>query len=95
MAETVRVEVAYALAERQWLLPMLVAEGSTAIEAVVASGILELAGIKAPLDLGVHGRRVSEDTPLRAGDRVEIYRGLHFDPMESRRRRAAKSQARR
>ena len=32
VAETVRVEVAYALAERQWLLPMLVAEGSTAIE---------------------------------------------------------------
>lgn len=92
MAESVRVEVAYALAERQWLLPLLVADGTTAIEAVVASGILELAGIKAPLDLGVHGRRVAQDTPLRAGDRVEIYRGLNFDPMESRRRRAAKSQ---
>ncbi len=91
MAESVPVEVAYALAERQWLLPLLVAEGTTAIEAVRASGILELAGIKAPLDLGVHGRRVAQDTRLSAGDRVEIYRGLDFDPMESRRRRAAKS----
>jgi putative ubiquitin-RnfH superfamily antitoxin RatB of RatAB toxin-antitoxin module len=26
--------------------------------------------------------------PLADGDRVEIYRGLSFDPMESRRRRA-------
>ncbi|WP_195846919.1 RnfH family protein, partial [Bordetella pertussis] len=28
------------------------------------------------------------DAPLADGDRVEIYRGLSFDPKESRRRRA-------
>jgi uncharacterized protein len=92
VAESVQIEVAYALAERQWLLRLAVAEGTTAIEAVRASGILELAGITAPLDLGLYGRRVAHDTQVRTGDRVEVYRGLSFDPMESRRRRAAKFQ---
>lgn len=38
--------------------------------------------------VGIFGIKVSADTQLRAGDRVEIYRALQFDPKESRRRRA-------
>ena len=38
--------------------------------------------------VGVFGRAVEAGTPLADGDRVEIYRGLSFDPKESRRRRA-------
>jgi putative ubiquitin-RnfH superfamily antitoxin RatB of RatAB toxin-antitoxin module len=45
----------------------------------------------AGLEIGVYGRRCEADTPLCDGDRVEIYRPLNFDPMESRRRRAAKA----
>ena len=38
--------------------------------------------------MGVFGRAVRPDTALNDGDRLEIYRGLTFDPKESRRRRA-------
>lgn len=39
--------------------------------------------------LGVFGERVSDDTLLSEGDRVEVYRPLMQDPMELRRQRAA------
>jgi putative ubiquitin-RnfH superfamily antitoxin RatB of RatAB toxin-antitoxin module len=38
----------------------------------------------------VYGRRVSAETRLADGDRVEIYRELLIDPKERRRQRAAK-----
>lgn len=38
--------------------------------------------------VGVYGQRCEPDQVLKDGDRVEIYRPLVFDPMESRRRRA-------
>lgn len=37
---------------------------------------------------GVFGELCSAETPLQDGDRLEVYRPLVFDPMESRRRRA-------
>lgn len=92
MAERLRLEVVYALADRQWLVALELASSSTVSDAILASGLMTELGLTDPVDAGIHGRRVSADTPLRHGDRVELYRGLHFDPMESRRRRAAKSQ---
>lgn len=38
--------------------------------------------------VGIFGKRVKPDDTVRAGDRIEIYRTLVFDPKESRRRRA-------
>jgi len=38
--------------------------------------------------VGIFGKRVSLETRLADGDRVEIYRPLAMDPKESRRRRA-------
>src|SRR3546814_10501406 len=38
--------------------------------------------------VGVYGQECTLDRVLTDGDRVEIYRPLVFDPMESRRRRA-------
>lgn len=91
MAERLRVEVAYALAQRQWLLALEVPAGASVADAVAASGLVATIGLTEPLDLGVFGRRCAAETLLREGDRVEIYRPLSFDPMESRRRRAAKA----
>lgn len=91
MAEHLRVEVAYAMADRQWLLAVEVPAGASVGDAVAASGLVAAAGLMEPLDFGVFGRRCARETPLRDGDRVEIYRPLSFDPMESRRRRAAKA----
>ena len=85
-----RVEVAYARRDRQVLLTLEVEEGTTARQAVERSGILQrypemdLAGA----GLGIFGRVVSPDTPLREGERVEIYSPLIADPKDARRKRA-------
>jgi len=89
------VEVAYALPEKQMIVPLQVSQGTTAIQAVNASKIaahfndLQLEAAK----LGVFGKAVKHDQVLREGDRVEIYRPLLVDPKESRRARAAKVKA--
>ncbi|GAB3788554.1 RnfH family protein [Dyella agri] len=66
--------------------------GSTAMQAVEASGLLQQLPVEArdPLRLGIFSRRVDADQVLRDGDRVEIYRSLALDPMAARRRRAGK-----
>ncbi|HEY7743725.1 MAG TPA: RnfH family protein [Burkholderiales bacterium] len=88
--DAIRVEVAYALRDRQALLDLTLERGATAREAVERSGILrrfpeiDLARVT----LGIFGAIVSPDARLRDGDRVEIYRPLMADPKQMRRRRA-------
>lgn len=93
MAETAfPVQVCFATAEKQWLLALEVMPDATLHQAVMASGILS----QVPeIDLsvwkvGIFGKLKPLDTVLRRHDRVEIYRPLTADPMESRRRRAVK-----
>ncbi|MEX0899084.1 MAG: RnfH family protein [Gammaproteobacteria bacterium] len=91
MSETLRVEVAYARADRQFVIAVELDLDATLADAVAASGILE----RCPeIDLeksrvGVFGKLATLDRPLRNGDRVEIYRPLIGDPKEIRRRLAA------
>jgi len=87
----IKVEVAYALPERQSILPVVMPAGSTVQEAIMASGIRDLYP-EIDLDaqkVGIFGRLAKLDEVLRAGDRVEIYRPLKADPKEVRRRLAA------
>ena len=88
-AESV-VEVAYARPERQWVVGVRWRDGMTALEAVEASGLLrERVELRRDdLQLGVYGQRGAPGQPLRAGDRVEIYRPLKFDPRDARRKAA-------
>jgi putative ubiquitin-RnfH superfamily antitoxin RatB of RatAB toxin-antitoxin module len=86
----VKVTVVYAGATTHHVLLVDVAGGTTVSEAVAAS---ELARLEPHLDLaratlGVWNRRVAGETPLRAGDRIEVYRPLTIEPKEARRRRA-------
>jgi len=87
----VTVEVAYALADEQLIIPIKVEDGTTAEEAIIASGIMT----KFPeIDLrinkvGIFGKLTKLDTKLRHLDRVEIYRTLIADPKEVRKQRAA------
>ena len=37
--------------------------------------------------LGIFGKRVKDDTVLRDGDRIEVYRPLVADPKDARRKR--------
>ena len=91
-AGRIRIEVAYALPDRQFLIPIDVPEGSTVQDALLRSGIAEqIAGLDVfSSAVGICGRRVEDPKKERLsdGDRVEIYRPLRVDPMESRRRRA-------
>ncbi len=90
MTDTIDIEVVYALPAEQTLLKKTVPEGTTVLEGIQASGLLE----KFPeLDvsahkLGIFGKLTKPDTVLRDKDRIEIYRPLIADPKEVRRRRA-------
>ena len=87
---TIRVEVAYALPEKQVLKALDVPEGTSVIEAIELSKImLEFPG--KDLDsgrLGIFSMKAKPADILREGDRVEIYRPLIADPKEARRKRA-------
>jgi uncharacterized protein len=85
-----RVEVVYARASAQDVALVEVEEGSRALDAIEASGVLarhpeiDLHGIR----LGRFGLEIRPDERLRDGDRVEILRPLAMGPMEARRLRA-------
>lgn len=89
-AATLRVEVAFATPERQPVLEVRVAPGTTVEQAIRLSGVL---GYFPEIDLaknavGIFGERARVDDVVQDGDRVEIYRPLIADPKEARRRRA-------
>lgn len=92
-----KVEVAYALPERQQIVELEVEEGCTVYEAALRSGLdqqfpdLDLTSA----DMGIFGQNVADPktTVLQEGDRVEIYRPLIADPKEVRKARAAKKKA--
>lgn len=86
----IRIEVAYAERERQFLVTLELPAGATVAEAIEccrAQGLLPEAAFRHP-DFGVFGRKAPAERVLKWGDRVEIYRPLEVDPKEARRRRA-------
>lgn len=98
--DLITVEVAYALPHKQKILALLVAPGTTALQAVERSGIathfpeIDLANLKLGIfgqSLGSKGLDTAASHVLHAGDRVEIYRPLLSDPKEARRKRAEKA----
>lgn len=94
-AANIRVEVAYALPEKQYLQRVTLDEGATVEQAIIASGLLALRDDidLAKNKLGIYSRPVKLHDEVHDGDRVEIYRPLIADPKELRRQRAEKSAA--
>ncbi|UPG88476.1 RnfH family protein [Luteibacter aegosomaticola] len=85
------IEVAYAGPEGQAVVALVVPEGTTAWQAVERALPQLPAGVRPDEGrIGVFGKKVEAEQVLAAGDRVEIYRALTLDPMEARRRRAAR-----
>ncbi len=86
----IKVEVAYALPGSQILRRIELEENATIANAIAASGIrrdfpeIDFAKNR----VGIFGRRLTAESLLHDGDRVEIYRPLTADPKETRRRRA-------
>lgn len=94
MAETLRVEVAYAAPDRQFLRAVQLPEPATVAEAIRASGVEAECGIDATnLTVGIWSKPSERSQQLRDGDRVEIYRPLKVDPKEARRKRARNASA--
>ena len=89
--EMILVEVAYALPEKQLILPVNVKAGTTVEEAIKKSGIMrsfpdiDLSKNK----VGIFSKLCKLDKTLREKDRVEIYRPLIADPKAVRKQRAA------
>lgn len=95
MADQIKVEVCYALPDRQVLVTVTLAAEASVEQAIHASGLLRnYPEINLEINkVGVFSRLVKLDTPLRDRDRVEIYRPLIADPKEVRRQRAAEGKA--
>lgn len=91
MSEQIRVNVVYALPQKQEIFSINLSEGATVRQAIEHSGVL----VKYPeIDLvknklGVFAKLVKPEAVLRDRDRVEIYRPLIADPKAVRKQRAA------
>lgn len=89
--DNIKVEVAYAVPEKQIIRSVTVIANTLIADAISQSGILQdfpeidLEKVK----VGVFGKIASLKAKLSDGDRIEIYRPLIADPKEVRRKRAA------
>ncbi|GGX85176.1 UPF0125 protein [Litchfieldella qijiaojingensis] len=90
------VEVAFALPERQKVVPLTVPSGTTARRAVELAELTRYfpelpAETFSEASLGIFGKllRDPDRHELQAGDRVEVYRPLKIDPKEARKQRAS------
>lgn len=73
-------------------LTLEVAEGTTLAQAMVMAKVPPLPDASPeegghPWAMGIWGRKADAATPLREGDRVELYRPLRVDPKVARRER--------
>lgn len=84
------VEVVLALPQRQQVVSLTVAAGTTVDNALEQSGLdFAAAGITvSDNNVGVFGQSRQLQDEVRAGDRIEVYRPLELDPKQARRLRA-------
>ena len=89
--DLIPIEVIYALPHEQVLLKAQVPAGATIKEGILASGLLKRYAMLTmdTLEAGIYGKLAKLDDPLRAKDRIEIYRPLIADPKAVRKQRAA------
>jgi putative ubiquitin-RnfH superfamily antitoxin RatB of RatAB toxin-antitoxin module len=89
-----RIEVACSPAARQVEIETLtLAPGATLAQALGQSNLwarCQTGQADSVPMVGIWGRQRPLDTPLRDGDRVELYRPLALDPMQARRQRQAR-----
>lgn len=84
------MSVVYAEPDKVFDVELCLPDGATVHDAIAKSGIrASRPDVEIRSDrIGIFSRNVTLDTPLRDGDRVEIYRPLKVDPKEARRKRA-------
>lgn len=85
----ISIEVAYAEGNKQILIRLDVPKDTTVLKGIMASTILRQfphlaeAGVLADR-VGIFGKICRLDMPLKASDRIEIYRDLLRDPKANR-----------
>lgn len=86
------IGVAYATLAKQLWLRIELPPGATVADAIEVSGILkEFTDIDLETQkVGIFGKPVKLDQPLKSGDRVEIYRPITADPKTVKRRKVKK-----
>lgn len=95
LSASLSVQVVYAQAHGVWQVALELPQGATVAQALEAShytGNVPNHSRDTPV-VGIFGQVCPPDRILADGDRIEIYRPLSFDPMESRQRRALHRQA--
>lgn len=88
-----KIEVAYALKEEQFLFVQEVDENTTIAEALKHSQLLQRFPDLSIDKVGIFGKLASVDTVLREGDRIEVYRPLKADPRDRRREKVNQERA--
>jgi uncharacterized protein len=91
--DKVTIEVVYGVPHKQKILTLILAEGATVEQAILASGVIDLFP---EIDLkvnkvGVWNRAVKLSEVVNDLDRIEVYRPLIADPKDVRKRRAEKA----
>jgi putative ubiquitin-RnfH superfamily antitoxin RatB of RatAB toxin-antitoxin module len=91
--EQISVRVVYALPERQSVVTVRIERGSSVLDAVRRSGLLDRypEAARSPLSCAIFGRVIAMEESLRDGDRIEILRPLIVDPKQARRQAAARA----
>ncbi len=96
MSDSISVEVAYALPDKQRIVKLDVTPGTTALEAETLSKLAEVFDelvVGPDLKIGVWGKATTAARVSVAGEQVDIYRPLLVDPKEVRKAHAAKAKA--
>lgn len=90
MTQKIRIEVAYALPQKQIIKVVEVDVGVTVEQAIERSGLLqEFPEIDLKINkVGIFGQPSELDARLQDQDRVEIYRSIIVDPKLARQQRA-------
>ncbi|WP_299079669.1 RnfH family protein [uncultured Paraglaciecola sp.] len=91
--QQISLEVVYGTPQQQALLEVVVEQGTTVEQAILASGIVKhFPEINLEvLKVGIWNRTCKLSDLPKKGDRIEVYRPLIADPKEARRRRAEKA----
>lgn len=92
MKKMISIELAYALPDKQDIIALKVAQGTSVYDAALQSGICARFG-EIDLDqnqMGIFGKIVKapRSQAVKAGDRIEIYRPLILDAKAQRTQRA-------
>lgn len=93
VADSVAVEVIYALPDKHWSVRLRLPGGATVADALALARMNErVPGLDmSALGTGIFGHKATPETVLADGDRIELLRPLLADPKQARRRRQMQS----